>query len=100
MGISIWQSLIILILLPLVFLPTIIAIKKNHPYKIPIILINVLGGLLWGFGWLIALIWCFIEPKSNYNNTTHEIEKLHELKQKGAITQEEFDTKKRALLEN
>lgn len=98
MGISIWQSVIILILIPLIFLPTIIAINKNHHYKIPIILINILGGMLWGFGWLVALIWCFIEPKSNNISATHEIEKLHELKEKGALTQEEYDTKKKALL--
>ena len=99
MGISLWQTLIILVLLPLLFLPTIIAIKKNHPYKIPIILINIFGGLLWGFGWLVALIWCFIEPQSTNNNSTYQIEKLHELKEKGALTQEEFDAKKRELLE-
>jgi len=33
MGISIWQILILLIILPLFFLPTIIAISRNHPHK-------------------------------------------------------------------
>jgi len=66
MGISIWQLLIVLVLLPLAFLPTIIALKKNHPHKIPIILVNIFGGLLYGLGWLVALVWCFIVP----NNVT------------------------------
>lgn len=51
-GISIWQILIILIILPLAFLPSIIAISKDHPYKIPIVLVNILGGVLWG-GWVV-----------------------------------------------
>ena len=97
MGVSIWQLIIVLILLPLAFLPTIIAIKKNHKYKIPIIIVNILGSFLGGIGWLIAFIWCFIEPKPS--NTSNEIQKLHELKEKGALTQDEYDSKKRELLE-
>lgn len=101
MGISIWQLLIVLVLLPLAFLPTIIALKKNHPHKIPIILVNIFGGLLWGVGWLVALVWCFIVPNNNSSApviAAGEIEKLHALLEKGVLTQEEFDTKKRALL--
>lgn len=101
MNISIWQLLIVLVLLPLAFLPTIIAIKKNHPHKIPIILVNFLGGLFYGIGWLVALIWCFITPGNNQRSPTipaAEIKKLYELKEKGILTQEEFDSKKQALL--
>lgn len=68
MGISLWLLLIVLVILVLFFLPTVIAIKKNHPYKIAIILINIFGGLLWGTGWFIALVWCFIEPSNNQEN--------------------------------
>ena len=103
MGISIWQLVIILILIPLIFLPTIIAIKKNHPYKIAIILINIFGGMLWGIGWLVALVWCFVESdKVGITNrvSAEEIEKLYDLKEKGVLTQEEFDRKKKFLLEN
>lgn len=92
-------SIMMLLLIPLFFLPTILAIKNNHPYKIPIIIINILGGLLWGVGWLIALVWCFITPDENSSiDATNELEKLHELKEKGIITQEEFDAKKKSLL--
>ncbi|OOZ35621.1 superinfection immunity protein [Solemya velesiana gill symbiont] len=102
-GISIWQILTLLILLFVFLLPTYIASKKNHPYKVAIILVNILGGIFWGIGWLIALVWCFIEPKQANNNqapqitATDDIEKLHELKEKGAITQEEFDSRKKVF---
>lgn len=102
MGISIWQILILLVvLLPIFFLPTFIALKKNHPYKIPIILINILGSALWGLGWFVALVWCFIMPSQSSKNSlssADEIRKLNELKEKGIITEEEFETKKTALL--
>lgn len=100
-GVSIWQLLILLVLIPLAFLPTIIAIRKNHPYKIPIVLINIFGGLLWGLGWFIALIWCFILPKdkANFSGNADEIEKLHSLKERGVITEEEFNLKKKALMQ-
>ena len=70
-------SVLMLLLIPLFFLPTILALKNNHPYKIPIIIINILGGLFWGLGWLVALVWCFITPnKSSAMDTAAEIEKL------------------------
>ena len=97
----IWQIIVLLVLIPLFFLPTIIAIKRNHPYKVPIILINIIGGLMWGIGWLIALVWSFIMPNHSTNpslNVASEIDKLHALLEKGALTQEEFDAKKSALL--
>ncbi len=101
-GISIWQLLIVLVLLPLAFLPTIIALIKNHPYKIPIIIINVLGGLFWGVGWLISLIWCFITPEkqtSSIGSVADEIEKLYSLKEKGVISETEFNAKKKELMQ-
>jgi len=101
-NIGLWQILILvvfLLLLPLAFLPTIIAIKKNHPHKVPIILINIFGGLMMGIGWVVALIWCFIEPsKTPTVDDASQIEKLHQLKEKGIITHDEFETKKKALL--
>lgn len=63
------QILLLLILLPLVFLPTIIAFKKNHPYKVQIILVNIFGSFFGGAGWVIALIWSFILPESKQSST-------------------------------
>ena len=68
MGISIWQLIILLVLLPLAFLPTIIAVARNHPHKLPIILVNVLGSFLWGIGWVVALVWSLIVPSTVQDN--------------------------------
>ncbi|MDH5766395.1 MAG: superinfection immunity protein [Gammaproteobacteria bacterium] len=56
--------ILLVIVVPLCLLPTIIALSKNHQFKIPIILLNIFGGLFFGLGWVAALIWCFIEQKN------------------------------------
>ncbi|RDH80999.1 MAG: hypothetical protein DIZ78_17700 [endosymbiont of Escarpia spicata] len=94
-------SLVLIILaIPLALLPAILAVRKKHPHKVAIILVNILGGLLYGLGWFIALVWCFIIPSGNRSssNNAAEIEKLYELKQKGVITEKEFDLRKNKLL--
>lgn len=99
----IWHWLIIFLVLPLIFLPTIIALARDHPHKIAIILTNVLGGFLYGIGWLVALVWCFILPKNKRNipaGLAEEIDRLYELKEKGALTQEEYDMKKHLILKD
>lgn len=99
-SLSLTHLIILLCLIPLYLLPSIIAYHKNHKHKIPIILINILGGGVWGVGWLIALVWCFIEPKKNaVTSSAEEISKLFELKEKGVISQEEFERKKKDLLD-
>lgn len=107
-GISSLLLVLVIIFLPLAFLPTIIALSKNHPYKIPIVLINIFGGLLWGVGWLIALIWCFIVPEEkvvsiailqNTANVADELDKLNSLKERGVISEDEFNTKKQELMQ-
>lgn len=92
---------VFLVLLPLLFLPSIIAYKKQHKYFIPILIINLVGNFAYGIGWVIALVWCFIEPKTENGSTgsADEIGKLFELKEKGIISQAEFDRKKKALIE-
>lgn len=47
----------ILILLLGYFLPTIIAHNRNHKQFTAIFLLNLLGGWIFGIGWLVALIW-------------------------------------------
>lgn len=96
--------LFMLILVPLYFLPTIIAISVNHPHKVPIILINLFLGIFGGIGWVVALIWCAIEPSrpvqpmQSSGGVAGEIEQLHQLKMKGVLSQAEFDSKKQAML--
>lgn len=98
---STWHWMIVLLILPLAFLPTIIAIGKNHPYKVAIVLLNVVGGLFYGIGWCAALIWCFVVPRDSGKpavGVAQELERLHELKTRGILTPEEFETRKRAML--
>jgi uncharacterized membrane protein YedE/YeeE len=44
--------------------PTFIALKLDHKDKVKIILVNIFGGLLFGIGWIIALIWCFFNKRN------------------------------------
>lgn len=99
-GINIWQ-LLILMALPLYLLPSIIAFARNHPYKLPILLVNVFGGVIGGLGWVVALVWCFVLPdgaRHTPRDALSEIEQLHSLKERGILTQQEFDAKKKSLL--
>lgn len=115
--------LVALIGLVIGLLPTIIAFNKSHPQRGWILLVNVVGGFFGGIGWIAALIWCFIEPNttvSRYTSTTNsdasskshkntddisqtsnlasDIEKLHDLAQRGLISQTEFEKKKQQIL--
>ena len=101
-GISIWQLIIFAIGIAIFLLPTVIAIKKQHPQKVGIILVNLLGGLFFGLGWIVALVWCFIVPKasvSNPQNVSEELARLHRLKEDEVISQEDFDKQKQLLLD-
>ncbi len=53
----------LLLAIAIFLLPTIIAIKKNHPHKVGIILVNLIGSMFAGLGWVAALIWAFVLPK-------------------------------------
>jgi len=48
--------IVILILVPLYFLPSILAFRRDHAYKNIILVINLVFGLT-GFGWAGSLIW-------------------------------------------
>jgi len=44
----------VIICIPLLLLPTIIAFKRNHKNKVAILVVNLLVPTV---GWIIALIW-------------------------------------------
>jgi len=47
----------------LYFIPTVIAWKRNHPQKTPIIALNILLG--WSvLGWIGSLIWSLTTPQA------------------------------------
>ncbi len=56
-------------------------------------------GFAWGF-WLtwIGLIVCACKVNKNISNNSNELLKYHQLLEKGAITQEEYDKQKQRLL--
>lgn len=39
------------------FIPTAIAVKRGHPNCLPIVLINIFAGWIYGIGWLVAIVW-------------------------------------------
>ena len=94
--------IIVAISVTIYIIPLIVAIKKKHPYKVPIILINIFLG--WSFlGWVGALIWACILPEQNntnnqYNNKYEDLAKLQKLKEDGAITEIEFEIEKQKIL--
>lgn len=76
-----FSIIILLILIALYFLPSVIGFRRNHPNKIPILILNIFLG--WSFiGWVIALIWAFknetmAAPNINiYNNNSTDRQNL------------------------
>ena len=61
--------LILLLALPLAFLPSIIAAARRHPKMLPILLVNIFLG--WTVvGWIADLIWSLL-PTLRTNETVH-----------------------------
>ena len=88
------------------FLPTFIAAKRNHPNGNGIGILNIFLGWT-GIGWLASLIWSVsainqaqTEPKSSQpvDDKYAQLERLAALKDKGAISDKEFETEKAKLL--
>ena len=53
---SVFGIIVFIIALFVYFLPTLIALSRNHRNKLAIFLVNlILGGT--GVGWIVALIW-------------------------------------------
>jgi len=56
-------AIILLLMVPLYFVPSIVAVVRDHQQKVAIILVNFFFG--WsGLGWLGALLWSIL-GKSN-----------------------------------
>lgn len=92
------------------FLPTIIACCRNHTNTVSIMLINIFFG--WTLiGWIAALIWSIqsvlqvdvqssgASPASPPSDKIASLEKLASLKERGFISDKEFEEEKRKLLD-
>lgn len=61
MGTEILGPIVVFVLIPLYFVPAIVAGLKNHHNKVAIMVLNIFLG--WTFlGWVAALIWSFTRP--------------------------------------
>lgn len=99
-------ALIIAVSIGVYLMPTFVACRKKHPYTVGIVLIDIFLG--WSLiGWVGALVWACCVPdqkqsvvvrEMNQINKYDDIKKLQELKESGAITEEEFDFEKAKIL--
>lgn len=87
------------------FIPALVANNHQHPQTGAITILNLfLGWTL--LGWVIALVWACSkqEPQkvviqNEKASLTDELVKLAELKDKGILTEDEFNAKKKQILE-
>lgn len=51
------------------FVPTFIALGRDHHHKLPIFVVNLLGGIT-GIAWLAALVWALLpaRPRAGYRS--------------------------------
>ena len=89
------------IILAFYFLPTIVAYNKEHQSWTALFFLNLFLG--WTLvGWVIALVWAFVKPPKvevlNTLSAGDELLKLAELKEKGILSEQEFNTRKRQIL--
>lgn len=98
----IFAVIIIIISIPIYFLPSILAYRKQHINKIAILILNIfLGWTL--IGWVGSLVWAVSTNEENRdnnisNNKYEDLERLQKLKDKGTISEEEFKTEKEKLM--
>lgn len=110
---EIFSLLLLIAIIAIFFYPTYRAVEIEHPAKNAIIITNLVGGLIYGIGWLIALIWVFngaekvklkadsqkkVSEELKKPSISEEIRKLHELKEENIISEEEFIRQKNELL--
>lgn len=85
------------------FIPAVNAYSKKKRNAGAVLALNLFLG--WTFiGWIVALVWSISNDEKTQPVVIHtqgssiDLEKLADLKTKGLITEEEFQTKKKQLL--
>lgn len=98
-GAGIMTAIIVIVGIIIYLIPTFVAYKRKHTYKVAIILLNIFLG--WTFiGWVGTLIWAFIDNNTSKISTDkyEELAKLQKLKDSGTITDVEFEVEKNKIL--
>jgi hypothetical protein len=84
------------------FAPSILAVLGNNDSAGGVIVVNIFLG--WTFiGWVIALVWTLSGPKSKRvirkrTSDADQLEKLARLKDRGHLSEKEFNSQKKKLL--
>lgn len=100
-----WYFILILAVLAIIayFIPSIIGLKRKIRNKEILVIVNLLCGWTCA-GWILCLIWSITEQTNTVKRIEEdkytEIIKLQELKDRGALTEEEFANEKAKLLED
>lgn len=99
---------IVITIIIIYLLPTFIAFFKKKKNLASIAVVNVFLG--WSIiGWIVALAWSVAKDTDHqtviYNhphgdNSADKLEKLSNLKEKGVITEEEFNKQKEKILKD
>lgn len=105
---SIGPAMVIIFFIVIYFIPTFTAMSNHHRNTSGIFVLNIFLG--WSLiGWVAALVWAISksEPATvdslessdkNDGDNYSKLERISALKEKGAITQQEFDKEKAKLL--
>lgn len=99
----------LMVLFVLYFLPTFISAKRGHPNGTGIFLLNLFLG--WTFiGWLVALIWSVsalqaaapapVKSDAAADIRLNQLQTLAALKDKGILSETEFESEKAKLLKS
>lgn len=98
---------LLMVMFALYFLPTFIAARRKHPNGTPIFLINLLLGWT-AIGWIAALIWSAssiakesvaqVGSAAKVEDKYEKLEKLASMKERGFISEQEYEVEKRKLL--
>ncbi len=93
------QTFILVFLLAVYALPSMVALFRRHPKRWPIVAVNLIGGFFGGIGWVVAMVWCFVDDRRGTDSRIEQLERLERLKQRGSLTAEEFEREKGLLLQ-
>ena len=103
------MPVVFVVFMGIYFMPAIVAYVRGHPSFVAIMVLNLLLG--WSLvGWIVALVWAFSDMRvillrsddpsaNNPLNQVEALEKLAVLRDKGVLTEEAFQRKKKTLLE-